>query len=88
MAEFVLDCNVIEVEQPTAPAFTAVLPSQPDVLVLPVPGPAGIGAPGPPGPTGPAGDAAAITTHITDPTPHPTYDDLPSLALIFENGLI
>lgn len=25
--------------------------------------------------------------HINDETPHPHYDDLPSLTLLFENGL-
>lgn len=30
----------------------------------------------------------AMTAHIIDPTPHPAYDDLPSLRLLFENGLI
>lgn len=29
-----------------------------------------------------------LTAHINDATPHPTYDDLPSLNLLFENGLI
>lgn len=56
---------------------------------------------GPPGPRGfPGADGAPgsgtvdsvardlIATHIMDPTPHPSYDDLPDLSLIFENGLI
>jgi hypothetical protein len=30
----------------------------------------------------------SITAHILDPTPHPAYDDGPSLLLLFENGLI
>lgn len=29
-----------------------------------------------------------LTPHINDETPHPAYDDLPSLRLLFENGLI
>jgi len=29
-----------------------------------------------------------VNTHIADPTPHPAYDDLPSLKILFENGLI
>ena len=29
-----------------------------------------------------------LTGHITDFTPHPEYDDIPSLALLFENGLV
>jgi hypothetical protein len=47
--------------------------------------------PGPPGPRGPAGDAndgGALADHIIDDTPHPKYDDLPSLTLLFENGLV
>jgi len=31
---------------------------------------------------------AALLAHIQSPTPHPVYDDLPSLTLLFENGLI
>jgi hypothetical protein len=31
---------------------------------------------------------AAITTHVQAPAPHPAYDDLPSLQLLFENGLV
>lgn len=60
------------------------------------------GAPGPPGPPGPPGDASgavgeprvaelisdAVGGHIVDTEPHPAYDDMPSLVLIFENGLI
>lgn len=47
------------------------------------------------GPTGAPGSGAVdeyardqISLHLIDPTPHPTYDDLPDLSLIFENGLI
>ena len=63
-----------------------------------------VGPPGPRGPRGDAGDpeqvGAAVTAyitkhsdtllapHVSDPTPHPAYDDLPSLTLLFENGLI
>lgn len=32
--------------------------------------------------------AEAIDTHVTEPTPHPAYDNIPSLKLIFQNGLI
>lgn len=31
---------------------------------------------------------AAVAAHIADQTPHPVYDDIPSLNLLFENGLI
>ena len=30
----------------------------------------------------------AIADHVNDPTPHPAYDDLPSLVLLYENALI
>lgn len=30
----------------------------------------------------------AVTDHVADTTPHPAYDDLPSLRLLFENGLV
>jgi hypothetical protein len=32
--------------------------------------------------------AASLEEHITDLTPHPAYDDIPSLVLLFENGLV
>lgn len=31
---------------------------------------------------------AAVTAHIADTTPHPVYDDMASMTLIFENGLV
>lgn len=56
------------------------------------------GDPGDPGPEGPPGglSEAEVTViaetstlnHELDATPHPAYDDLPSLSLMFENGLI
>jgi len=46
-----------------------------------------LGTSGPQGPKGESG-LAALSTHINSATPHPTYDDLPSLGLLFENGLI
>lgn len=30
----------------------------------------------------------AIASHVADPTPHPVYDDIPSLSLLFENGIV
>lgn len=62
-----------------------------------------VGPTGPAGPQGDAGDpehvGAAVTAymqehsdavlapHVNDPEPHPAYDDIPSLTLLFENGL-
>ena len=31
---------------------------------------------------------AELIAHVEDPTPHPVYDDLPSLTILFENGII
>lgn len=45
------------------------------------------GVPGPPGADGES-DSGLMALHILDPTPHPPYDDQPSLTLIFENGLV
>lgn len=42
---------------------------------------------GPPGPSGP-GAGSDLADHIADPTPHPPYDDQPSLVLLFENKLV
>ena len=30
---------------------------------------------------------AVIYDHVADPEPHPAYDDIPSLTLLFENGI-
>ena len=44
------------------------------------------------GPRGPAGSDADATVlleaHIVAPEPHPAYDDMPDMTLLFENGLI
>jgi len=29
-----------------------------------------------------------LEAHVVDDSPHPAYDDLPSLRLLFENGII
>lgn len=52
---------------------------------------------GPQGVQGPQGEtggvtaeelAAVVQTHVNNTAPHPVYDDLPSLILLFENGLM
>lgn len=44
---------------------------------------------GPRGPAGSDADATALLeVHIVALEPHPTYDDMPTLRYIFENGLI
>lgn len=45
-------------------------------------------APEPVPPTTPPTTDVALLGHINDTTPHPAYDDIPSLVLLFENGLI
>lgn len=32
--------------------------------------------------------SVALDEHISSLTPHPAYDDMPSLTLLFENGLV
>lgn len=62
--------------------------SFPSIVTIPI-GP--MGPPGPPGPPGAAeGIGATIfNAHINNPTPHPAYDqDIVSLTLLFENGLV
>lgn len=40
-------------------------------------------------PSSSGGDGGlALINHINDTTPHPAYDDIPSLVLLFENGLV
>lgn len=46
-----------------------------------IPGPVVVGAGG-------INDPAPLEAHRVSLTPHPHYDDLPSLQLTFENGLI
>jgi hypothetical protein len=42
---------------------------------------------GPQGPPG-ADGTDAVLEHIDSPTPHPAYDDAPSLTLIYENAKV
>lgn len=37
---------------------------------------------------GSGGDDVALAAHVASLTPHPAYDDIPSLVLRFENGLV
>lgn len=38
--------------------------------------------------TGGASGDDLVIAHLIDPTPHPVYDDMPSIVLIFENHLL
>jgi hypothetical protein len=55
------------------------------------------GPQGPPGVQGIQGEPgldsgvvaeAMMIAHVEAPTPHPAYDDMPNLKLLFENGLL
>lgn len=73
-----------------APSITMSLPES-SLHVVPTPGPKGEK-----GDPGSVDDLTAIqgmidTTvgvHVAAPLPHPAYDDIADLTLIFENGLI
>ena len=58
------------------------------VSIVSPPGPQG--PPGPPGPPGPdsQGTSEAVITHINSTSPHPVYDDGPSLFLLYENAKV
>lgn len=56
---------------------------QTDFVVITSGGPQGV-----PGPVGPSGADPRLDIHIQADSPHPKYDDLPSLTLLFENGLV
>ena len=85
------DGTTVTVAPPSLPAVTTAPPAAPSVVVLPVTGPAG-----PQGTPGDANDLTVVETmiegavqvHVVTPEPHPAYDDLPSLRLLFENGLV
>jgi hypothetical protein len=52
------------------------------------PGPRGItGPPGPPGQDAQPSVDTVMAAHVNSPTPHPVYDDMPDLVILFENGL-
>ena len=36
----------------------------------------------------PSGPATDLNSHINDPTPHPAYDEGPSLTLLYENAKV
>lgn len=68
-------------------------PSIPGAILVPTAGPAG--AEGPIGTIDGGGLQviedlidSTVQAHVDAAEPHPAYDDLPSLVLLFENGLI
>lgn len=95
MPDLILASSVtIEVTGPAPVVWEQVEPSPVTVGVgshLLIPGPPGPQGPaGPDGPSGPPGPPATaeLATHVAAAEPHQAYDDLPSMRLIFENGLI
>lgn len=78
------------VTPPQVPSITMAPPVSSSVVV-PVAGPKGDK-----GDPGSVDDLAAIqgmidtsvTVHVVAPEPHPAYDDMPDLTLIFQNGLV
>jgi hypothetical protein len=80
---FVFDGLAVEIPAPEIPVLEESAPVVPGAVVLPFPGPQGQ-----PGPQGPEGGTADLQSHIDSETPHPAYDDMPSLSLIFENHLL
>jgi hypothetical protein len=82
----------VVVGPPAVPTFSVPPPAPSGGVVVPVPG-----APGPPGPAGPQGPSGitpdgssdlAVAAHISDPEPHPVYDEGPSLLLLYENAKV
>lgn len=57
----------------------------PEVRVVKVEVP---GIQGEPGESGDGGALNLLNQHIASAAPHPEYDDLPSLTLLFENGIV
>lgn len=76
------------------PTVVIVDDEQPDVVVVP-PLPADlvttvpISIKGDKGDKGDSADAVQLVAdHVASPLPHPAYDDMADLTLLFENGLI
>lgn len=90
-----LDGATVVVEQPDVPVAITPPPDGGDaVTAVPVPGPQG-----PPSQLTESDLARVIAettiatstglvNHVLDAAPHPAYDDLPSLRLLYENGLV
>lgn len=79
----------VTVEPPLPDIVVVVEPPLPEVVVtiseVSLTGPKGdTGPPGPPGESG----GEALLTHVNDETPHPVYDDGPSLVLLYENAKV
>lgn len=92
MAELTPDTITAVPLPPAAPAVAAPPPAPAAAIVVPVPGVRG--PQGNPGPSGSSPEALADTinafleAHRNEPMPHKAYDlDMPSLDLLFENGL-
>jgi hypothetical protein len=83
--------SVVVVVPPVLPQIRMAPPAPRTTVLVPVLGPKGDK-----GDPGAVDDMAAvqgmidgsIATHVQAAEPHPAYDEMPSLRLVFENGLI
>lgn len=86
--------TVQELEAQTPAVVEVGVEAAPTVVEVIEQGPRGQdGQDGAPGPAGPPGEFAGtpvetFQAHVDSQNPHPAYDDLASLTLLFENGLI
>lgn len=81
----------IKVIAPVTPTVTVERSAARSVAIYSNRGEQGpVGPQGPQGPQGPIGPSniEVINAHIADETPHAAYDDIPSLTLLFENGIV
>ena len=91
----------VVVEPPLPDVEVVVQPPLPEVDIVisevGLVGPDGPAGPiGPQGPQGPAGSNVVIggvssndmILHVNSPTPHPAYDDGPSLMLLYQNAKV
>lgn len=82
---------VVTLVPPDVPTIVMGEPASGVVNLVPVAGPKGDK-----GPPGSINDLNAVqemidtsvTAHVVAPEPHPSYDDMPDLTLIFQNGLV
>lgn len=83
----------VDVTEDAALVVPAYLP-EPEIIVVDLGRQGNPGPEGPRGPEGPMGEVSrgelneTIQLHVLDVAPHPAYDDLPSLTLLFENCLV
>ncbi len=82
--------EVIVVVEPPLPDVTVQIEDSLADVVVTVSEVGLVGPRGPVGPEGPPGadSAELLNAHVNSETPHPVYDDGPSLALLYENAKV